>query len=225
MEYIAEIRGLKKYYGGRLALDIPELLLEKGKSYALIGVNGCGKTTLLRILAGVLPPDEGEVVVKTAQVGYMPQRPYAFGYTVQKNVALAVRDKTLRQTRAAQALADVGLEALSKKRGDALSGGEAQRMAFARILAADSELVLLDEPTASADIAAGERLEKALADYLAAGERSLVFATHTPLQAASLAREIILLDGGKIAERGEAQKLLHCPETDCAKSFLSHWRL
>lgn len=225
MAYIAEIHDLKKYYGGALALDIPELCIGEGERLAIIGANGSGKTTLLRILAGVLPFDEGEVLVRTDSVGYMPQKPYAFGYTVRKNVELAVRDKTQRAARAEDALQKVGLSALSEHRGSDLSGGESQRMAFARMLAMEARLLLMDEPTAAADIEAGELLERTLEDYLRASGASIVFSTHVPSQALKLAENIILLDGGKIAERGTAERVLHSPESESARRFLSHWRL
>ena len=92
MAYIAEISDLKKYYGDRLVLDIPRLTFTPARRYALIGTNGSGKTTLLRILAGILPPDEGEVIINSRTSGYMPQKPYAFNYSVLKNVSMAVKN-------------------------------------------------------------------------------------------------------------------------------------
>lgn len=225
MESIVEIRDLKKYYGDRLVLNIPKLTIYAGQRCALIGANGSGKTTLLRIITGILPPDEGEVIINTDKLSYMPQKPYAFVYSVQKNVEMAIREHNGKKEKALRALEKVGLAHMSENRGSSLSGGETQRMAFARILAQENDLVLLDEPTAAADIAAEEMLEAALKEHLVNTSASLIFTTHTPSQAASLAQRVILLDEGCIAEDGEAEQVLRHPATDIAKRFLSHWRL
>ena len=225
MSNMLEIRGLKKSFGGIDVLDIPELSIEKGGRCALIGANGSGKTTLLRILAGVLAPDEGKVRIMTDKVSYMPQKPYFFDFSVEKNIALAVRDRKNAKARANAALSALGLESIAARRGSSLSGGEAQRMAFARVLAERNELILLDEPTAAADLIGCERMEKALDSLVAESGATLVFATHTPAQALKLAREVIVLDKGRVAEHGEVRQLLYSPRSECAKSFLSHWRL
>lgn len=223
--YTAEIYNLKKYYGDRPVLDVPELCIGEGERWAVIGANGSGKTTLLRILAGTLNFDEGEVRVRAETVGYMPQKPYAFGYTVKKNVELAVKDKTLKAAKALDALKRVGLEELAEHRGNTLSGGESQRMAFARILAMEPSLLLMDEPTAAADIEAGDLLESALEDYLSASGATVIFSTHMPSEALRLSDKVILLVEGKIAEIGETERVLNSPECESAKRFLSHWRL
>lgn len=225
MNSIVEMRSLKKYYGGRAVLDIPELVLERGKRYAFIGPNGSGKTTLLRILAGVIAPDEGEARVIAESVGYMPQKPYAFGFSVRRNVELANRDGKTARTASEAALEKVGLSHLARQKGDRLSGGETQRMAFARILAQKHELALMDEPTAATDIQAGIKMENALDEYLRETGCTLIFTTHAPSQAASMADEVFILEDGKIVEHGEAKQVLYEPRSESAKLFLSNWRL
>lgn len=225
MTPMIEIHGLKKSFAGRTVLDIPELYIEPACRIALIGPNGSGKTTLLRILAGTLPPDEGEVKINAASFSYMPQNPYSFAFSVEKNVKMAIRDKKSAAERTRAALETVGLWELRASRGSTLSGGEAQRMAFARILAGGGELVLLDEPTSAADIESTGRMEKALDALIRERGSTLVFTTHTPGQAAVLADEIIVLDKGRIAERGSAQRVLYEPQSEHAGAFLSHWRL
>lgn len=220
-----QIVKLKKYYSSRLVLDIPELTFEKGKRYALIGANGSGKSTLLRILAGVITEYDGAVSVNTGSVGFMPQKPYAFGFSVRNNVELAVKDKRLAKKNARKALEITGLSHMLSQRGNALSGGETQRMAAARILADDRELILLDEPTAAMDIEGGEKIGLALLEYAENKGCTMVFSTHAPTEAAMLAQEVILLSNGRIAEQGSVQQVLYNPESEDARKFLSHWRL
>lgn len=225
MAAIAEIRGLKKYYGDKLVLDIPELTIEEGTRYAVIGPNGSGKSTLLRILAGIIAPDEGSINVLTDSMGYMPQKPYAFGLSVLRNVELAVKDKKKKRASALAALEEVGLDGMSLQKGDRLSGGETQKMAFARILSDPRKFLLLDEPTAAADIESSVNMEIALEKYLRETGCTLLFTTHMPSQAAALAQEVLMLEKGRITERGKAGQMLYDPQSESARLFLSHWRL
>jgi len=104
-------------------------------------------------------------------------------------------------------------------------GDKAERMAFARILADPRELILLDEPTAAADIEGTVQMEQALDEYVRETGCTLLFTTHMPSQAAALAQEIILLEGGRIAEKGLTEQVLNSPVNERARLFLSHWRL
>lgn len=225
MTPLIEIRNLKKSFSGRTVLDIPELIIRPDARIAIIGPNGSGKTTLLRILAGALEPDEGEVRVNTDLLSYMPQKPYYFGFSVEKNVKLAIKDKKNMSEKVRAALETVGLWELRHNCGSSLSGGEAQRMAFARVLAGEGQLILLDEPTAAADIEGTQRMEKALQALITQRNAALIFTTHTPTQAAALANEIIVMDKGTIAERGETKQVLYEPKSEHAEKFLSNWRL
>ncbi len=202
-------------YAERIVLDIPSLLFEEGKRYGLVGENGSGKTTLLRILAGTLKPDKGEVTrMLSAGVGYMPQSPYAFSFSVRKNVEMALQKSTERDHQAMLALQNVGMESLTDARGNKLSGGEAQRMAFARIIAKPRKLILLDEPTSSTDIKGMDQIEKTLLRYVADTGCTLIFSTHSPAQALRLAEEVIFLDQGRIVEQGAAEQVLRYPQNE-----------
>ncbi len=221
-----ELQNVIKTYGDRTILNIPRLAFEEGKRYALIGVNGSGKTTLIRMLAGILKPDCGEVRnVPLESMGYMPQLPYAFGFTALKNVEIALAKSPDASERAMQALKAVGMAPLAYARGNKLSGGETQRMAFARMIALPRRLLLLDEPTSAADIKGIDQIEKTLLKYAADTGCTIILSTHSPAQALRLAEEIIFLDQGKIAERGAAEDVLHNPQNERTRLFLQHWRL
>lgn len=223
-----EIRDLKKYYGSRLALDIPALTLENCERCALIGPNGSGKTTLLRILAGTLKQDAGTVSfggVKKNEIGYLPQRPYAFDLSVLQNVMLPLHNEPNAKERALLALERVGLVRLRRARASRLSGGETQRMALARLIVKPHRLLLLDEPTASADISANDLMERALLDYAGETGCMLLFSSHAPSQALRLGTRVVALHDGGIEEDGPATEVLKTPQAESTKAFLAHWRL
>jgi len=212
--------------GGREILDIPLLEFEEGKRYGLIGENGSGKTTLLRVLAGTLKPTQGEVTPQHLDdFGYMPQSPYAFSFSVLRNVEMALENTPERRDNAVRALEAVGMRNFLAARGNKLSGGEAQRMAVARMIARPRKLLLLDEPTSSTDIRGTDSIENTLLDYARNSGCTLIFSTHSPAQALRLAQEVIFLHQGKILEKGPALEVLENPQTESARLFLQHWRI
>ncbi len=223
-----ELRNVKKRYGTRCALDISEFHIEQGEQMAIIGPNGSGKSTLLRMLAGTIRQDEGEVRLGNlthGEIGYLPQKPYAFDFSVQKNVELALQGEHQSKHMAQVALERVGLEHLKNARANRLSGGETQRMALARVIARPRKLLLLDEPTASADIQAMETIECALLDYIQQTGCTLVFSSHAPAQALRLSNMTLALDTGKIGEFGETEQVLHRPQAESTRLFLRHWNV
>ena len=221
-----ELTNISKKYEDRAILNIPVLVFEEGKRYALIGVNGSGKSTLLRILAGTLLPDSGQIKgVPISEMGYMPQSPYAFSFSVRKNVEIAMQNVPDASLKARRALKAVGMERLADAHGNKLSGGEAQRMAVARMIALPRKLLLLDEPTSSTDIKGTDKIEATLLQYAADTGCTMVLSTHSPAQALRLAEEIIFLDQGLIAEQGAAEAVLKHPRNEQTRHFLQHWRL
>lgn len=226
---MVELEGACKRYGGRSALHVPGYRFERGRRYAVIGPNGSGKSTLMRLVAGVIMPDEGSVRMPgdvRETLGYMPQHPYAFGFSVLRNVAMALPGTGTRTESAAhEALRRVGLEGFARRRGNELSGGEMQRMALARMIARPRKLLVLDEPTSATDIAGNDLVERVLLDYCGETGCTLLFATHSPSQAGRMAQEVLVLDGGNVAECGDAQTVLHHPARESTASFLEHWRI
>ena len=223
-----EISGITKEYSGRRVLDIKSLRFEKAKRYALLGANGSGKSTLLKVIAGIVKPTEGVVqtgITGKKAVGYLPQAPYGFSFSVLKNVMMAIDDCPERKAIAEAAIEAVGMSALRNADASKLSSGETQRIAFARIIAIHRKLLLLDEPTAAADLKGIDLLEKALLDYCSENGCTVVFATHSPAQAMRLADEVIFLHNGLVIEQGEAKQVLNEPQSNDVKLFLNHWKL
>ncbi|HAF61911.1 MAG TPA: hypothetical protein DCK95_06250 [Anaerolineaceae bacterium] len=221
-----ELVNIVKKFEDRTILNIPYLAFEEGKRYVLMGVNGSGKTTLLRIMAGTLKPDMGEVKnIPRENMGYMPQLPYAFGFTVRKNVEIALPKSPSSTEKAMHALQAVGMDGMATAHGHTLSGGETQRMAFARMIALPHTLLLLDEPTSSADIRGMDEIETTLLRYVADTGCTTIISTHSPAQALRLAEEIIFLDKGEIVEQGSAKSVLRNPQNEDVKLFLKHWKI
>ena len=223
-----ELVNLQKRYGARIALNLPTLTIHDGDLLALIGPNGSGKSTLLRLLSGVIVAEQGAISLSglsRAEIGYLPQQPYAFDLSVQKNVELALTGEREKAKLAQSALERVGLSHLAKVRANRLSGGETQRMAIARVLAQPRKLLLLDEPTASADIQAIDQIECAIRDYAEQTRCTLIFSTHMPSQAMRLSTRVLALDGGNIGELGATRQVLQSPQAQSTQAFLKNWKL
>jgi len=231
--FTIEIAGLKKAFGNRTVLDVESLVLESGLSYALVGPNGSGKSTLIRMLSGVEAASAGHVDVagnatrESLTVGYMPQKSYVFGFSVFKNVALALSSagfsKDEVNARVNRALDAVGMADMASARGSGLSGGEAQRVALARLLVQDLDVMLLDEPTASMDIAGTMLVESALSSYRARTGCLMLVATHAPSQAHRISDKTIMLSEGRIVEFGNTPDVLTTPTSEAGREFLSYW--
>ncbi|MBQ9988652.1 MAG: ABC transporter ATP-binding protein [Clostridia bacterium] len=218
------MHNVTQVYGTRCVLNIEDMSFEPGRIYALMGPNGSGKTTLLRIMAGILQPTTGELTgFDPASTGYMPQRAYAFGFSVLKNVTMALENAD--EEAAMEALRAVGMDHMAQANGSGLSGGEAQRLALARMIARPRRLLLLDEPTSATDIAGMGQVEKALVDYVDKTNCVLVFSTHSPAQASRFATDVVMLQDGVAMEMGDAKSVLLHPKTEAARTFLQHWQI
>ena len=220
------LRDVVQQFGSRVVLEIPDLQFVPGRRYGLIGENGSGKTTLIRMLAGTSKPTSGTIQgLEGKEIGYLPQSPYAFSFSVLENVELALDGHKDAKEIAENALVAVGMESLMEARGDRLSGGEAQRMALARVLVRDYDVLLLDEPTSSTDVRSMDLIEQTLKEYVQKTQCTLIFSTHSPAQALRLGDEVLYLEKGKLVEQGLAQTLFHAPQDERTKAFLRHWSL
>lgn len=191
---LSDIKVLRK---GRLILGLDNMRFEDGQSYALVGENGSGKTTLLRLLAGIIQPSEGKIKgLEGQKLAYLPQKPYMFRMPVWQNVALAAKESPDNAELVQQAINAVGMQGYEKQEAEKLSGGEAQRVAIARLLLVKADLVLLDEPTAPIDVRGREQIDAVIADYVHKNGATLIFATHSLEQAMKLADQVVKLEDG-----------------------------
>jgi len=198
------------------------LELASGATTVLLGPNGSGKTTLLRLAMGLTHPTSGRIswggrAEPGPRLAMMFQRPVMLRRTAASNVAYALPRRD--DARVAELLKKVGLSALAKRPARRLSGGEQQRLALARALARDPEILFLDEPTASLDPAATKAVEDIVKAVAASGVK-IVMATHDIGQARRLAGDIVFLVRGRIVERADAKIFFDAPATHEAATFL-----
>jgi tungstate transport system ATP-binding protein len=201
-----------------------------GPPTVLIGPNGSGKTTLLRLAMGLTEPTSGRVTwggrerVPPVRRAFLFQRPTMLRRTASGNIRYALAAAGLargqRELRVAELLALVGLTDLADRPARRLSGGEQQRIALARALAREPEILFLDEPTAALDPAATKAMEDLIAQVAARGIK-VVMSTHNLPQAKRLAGEIVLLNRGRVAETGPAEDFFAAPKTDAARRFVA----
>ena len=216
MTELYRLRSVTKRYGSNVAVAIDALTIEAGRLYTLKGANGAGKSTLLGILAFLTPPTTGEIFYageridwksdivarRRRKVTLLHQSPYLFVGTVFRNVAYGLKargvagEDTLRAVD--RALETVGLEGFRDRDARKLSGGEAQRVAMARALALDPEVLLLDEPLANIDRETAILLEMVIASLPSRGT-TVVMTTHDPDPPARWNGGSIVLEGGKVA--------------------------
>jgi ABC-type multidrug transport system ATPase subunit len=169
----------------------------------------------------------GDATREDLTVGYMPQKSYVFGFSVFKNVAMALSSSGLGKdevnARVNRALDAVGMADMADARGSGLSGGEAQRVALARLLVQDLDVVLLDEPTASMDIAGTMLVECALKSYRERTGCLMLIATHAPSQAHRISDKAVMLSEGRVVELGDTSEVLSTPTSEAGREFLSYW--
>jgi tungstate transport system ATP-binding protein len=219
--------------GGVPVLARIELELVAGGRTVLLGPNGAGKSTLLRVLHGLIPPSAGSIKWGAATTrppgqAMVFQRPVMLRRSASENIRYALALAGIRgaeaDARITEALDEVGLRGLANRPARVLSGGEQQKLAFARVWALRPEVVFLDEPTASLDPAAARSVEKIIADIHRRGT-TIVMTTHNLVQAKRLADDVLFLHGGRITERTPAREFFMTPRSPEAAAFLEGERL
>ena len=185
-------------YEGHPVLHDIDLALGEHERVALIGANGCGKSSLLRLIHGLLPLCSGQRLQDpNTRLGMMFQRPHMLNTTTQRHVAigpwLAGRAWRTSMDLAMEALSRVGLEHVAAQSARTLSGGQQQRVALARALMEDTELVLLDEPFSALDAQTKMVLQQDLAQTLAEEKKTTLFITHDLVEAIALSDRVLVM--------------------------------
>lgn len=233
------VHGITKRFGEFVAIDGVDLTVQTGELTALLGPSGCGKTTLLRVIAGLETPDAGTVrfggkdatawPVQSRRVGFVFQHYALFRHmTVADNVAfgLTVRRRRERPSRSAirakvaELLTLVQLEEAASRFPGQLSGGQRQRVALARALAVEPEVLLLDEPFGALDTQVRHELRRWLRRLHDALHFTSVFVTHDQQEALELADQVVVMNQGRIEQRGSAQAVYDAPSTEFVHRFL-----
>jgi sulfonate transport system ATP-binding protein len=197
-ELTVRISGARKAFGDRHVLDGFDLDVHAGEFVALLGRSGTGKTTLLRVLLGLEQLDAGEVLVPRRRTVVFQEPRLLESTRVLGNVLLGQRATPARREAARRALAEVGLERHADAWPATLSGGEAQRVALARSLVRDPQLLLLDEPFAALDALTRLTMQRLVAELCQRHRPAVLLVTHDVEEAVLLADRIVVLGQGRV---------------------------
>ncbi|MDR3092222.1 MAG: ABC transporter ATP-binding protein [Clostridiales bacterium] len=230
-----ELKNLNKRFGGFQASDNISFGIEKGKLIGLLGPSGSGKTTILRMIAGLETPDSGDIFIAGDRVNDLPAAKRGIGFvfqnyalfrymTVFDNIAFGLtvqkRDKEYIRGRVSELIKLIGLEKMEKRHPHQLSGGQRQRVAFARALAPNPHLLLLDEPFAAIDAKVRKELRSWLRETINKVGITSIFVTHDQEEAVEVADEIIITNSGRVEQVGTPIEIYKNPKTHFAAKFI-----
>lgn len=234
----------KKYNDGFQALKNINLELEAGKIHAIIGPSGCGKSTTMKLINRLITPTEGKVFINDVDVsainpvqlrrkiGYVIQNIGLFPHmSIADNVAVVPRllkwDESKTQTKVDELLSKVQLapETFRNRKPGELSGGQQQRVGVIRALAAEPEIILMDEPFSALDPISREQLQNELVNIQEELKKTIVFVTHDMDEAIKIADNIVLMKDGEVVQVGTPDSILRHPANDFVKEFIGKDRL
>ena len=231
------LSGISKSFGSQLVLKDLSLEVANGEFVAVLGSSGSGKTTLLRLIAGFDDPDSGEISIsgklvaaknvfvaaEARKVGYVPQDAALFPHlSVSENIAFGLKGlgKNARTDRVRSLLKLVSMEEFENQSSTSLSGGQKHRIALARALAPEPELILLDEPFAALDAELRSRIRDEIKQVLDKVSSTTILVTHDQEEALSIADRVALLRDGNFAQVGNPREIYSAPVDLGVATFL-----
>jgi iron(III) transport system ATP-binding protein len=234
-----ELRGLTKKYGALTVVDNVNLAIDHGRLVCLLGPSGCGKTTTLRLIAGFITPDSGEVRVGDKLISSpaktlppeqrgmsMIFQSYALWphMTIAENVAYGLKlrklDKAVIKKRVDTILAVTHLEKFADRYPGELSGGQQQRVALARALVVEPETLLLDEPLSNLDANLREEMRFEIRRLHDAYKYTTVYVTHDQIEAMTTADRIVVMNQGRIEQAGSPEEIYQRPNSEFVARFI-----
>lgn len=231
---------VNKSFGENPVLDDFSLSVSEGEFLTVIGRSGCGKTTMLKLINGLLTADSGAVYVDgeniaetdlialRRRIGYVIQNKGLFPHmTVEKNITYVPvisgnKNRAELQERTLHLLELVGLEKeMARRYPDELSGGQQQRVGLARALAADPKIMLMDEPFGALDEITRQTMQDEILKLQKELKLTIVFITHDIWEAVKLGDRVLVMDQGKVLQLDTPEQLLKCPVNDFVKNLVS----
>ena len=230
---IIELKGISVSFDGEKILDNLSLDIKDKEFITFLGPSGCGKTTTLRLIAGFLEPDEGDILFEGKKINGVPaykrqvntifQRYALFPHlNVYENIAFGLRIKKLPENEIKEKVAEmlklVNLSGLEKRSIDTLSGGQQQRIA--RAIANRPKVLLLDEPLAALDLKLRKDMQKELKKIQEQLGITFVFVTHDQEEALTMSDRVVVMDGGKIQQVGTPKDIYNEPQNAFVADFI-----
>ncbi len=234
-----EMKKINKTFDGFHASREVSFGVEEGRLAALLGPSGSGKTTILRMIAGLDIPDSGDVIINGVRINDIPASRRGIGFvfqnyalfrhmTVADNIGfgLKVQKKSKKEVldRERELLALISMEELGKRYPYQLSGGQKQRVAFARAIAPNPRLLLLDEPFAAIDAKIRIELRTWLKGMIKQVGTTSIFVTHDQEEAMEIADKIIIINKGRVEQAGSPEEIYQNPQTDFVREFIDFER-
>ena len=223
VETIIQVKNLSKHYGQVRAVDNVSFQVKGGSTCALLGGNGAGKTTTIAMLLGLLLPNQGTIRILGEDMlchryRVLPRINFSSPYvdlpqrlTVMENLTVYARLYGVRQVR--KRLKTLGreldIDAFFRRPYRSLSAGQKTRVALAKALLNEPQVLLLDEPTASLDPDTADRMRRALLDYQQRSGATLLLASHNMSEVERLCNQVIMLRSGRIVDTGAPRELIH----------------
>lgn len=229
------LSNVSKRFGDHLVVNQANLEVEKGELFVLLGESGSGKSTILRMIAGLTLPDSGSIQLNGVDVTFLPSQVRKTGFvfqnysifrhmTVAENIEFGLRIRNVpseeRKQRHEELLDLVGLAGLGSRYSDQLSGGQRQRVALARALAYNPEVLLLDEPFGALDVKIRAQLRASLKEIQDKLVVTTILVTHDQEEAFELADRIGIIDKGNILEIGNPEELYQRPKNEFVATFI-----
>ncbi|MFM9276834.1 sulfate/molybdate ABC transporter ATP-binding protein [Paenibacillus jiagnxiensis] len=230
-----EVRNLNKHFGSFHAVKDVSFEIAKGHLIGLLGPSGGGKTSILRMLAGLENPDGGDILFHGQRVNELPPQERGIGFvfqnyalfkhmTVFDNIAFGLKIKKMSKAQIRERVMELveltGLKGFEKRYPHQLSGGQRQRVAFARALAPEPQLLLLDEPFAAIDAKIRQELRSWLRDLIERVGITSIFVTHDQDEAIEVADEIMVINQGRLEQKGTPWDIYKSPGTPFVASFI-----
>ncbi|MEK4745936.1 ABC transporter ATP-binding protein [Niallia sp. FSL W8-0177] len=231
----------KRYTDGTAAVDSIEFEIKQGEFFVIIGPSGCGKTTTLKMINRLIPLSDGTIYIKGKKIseydihelrwniGYVLQQIALFPHmTIEENIAIVPelkqweRDRIKQRTEELLDMVGLDHQTYANRKPSELSGGEQQRVGVIRALAADPEILLMDEPFSALDPLSREKLQDDMLDLKKNLKKTTVFVTHDMQEALKLADRICIMKKGKIVQIGTPQELITNPTNDFVKNFVGN---
>ncbi|MBR4285535.1 MAG: ABC transporter ATP-binding protein [Methanocorpusculum sp.] len=235
-DIVVETSGLSKCYGNKEVLHPTNLCVHAGEILAVIGPSGAGKSTLIRLLDGLGKPTEGDISIfgekltrKTyrkirSRMGILFQKTVLFDRSVLDNIALGLSYRRIpraeQKLRARKTLEDLGMIEYAQRSARTLSGGEGQRVSFARILVTKPEILFLDEPTANLDPLASKDVEAMILSENEKNGTTIIINTHDQMQAQRLAHRVAVILDGSIVQIGTPDEIWYRPVNASVARFV-----